>query len=114
MIFSFKNSHFIYFYLSKNSTGFAQDFISNVENQAEKSISNSNISSLAINFNKNYFSIYTPDCSINSISDEELTHMSLVLEENYDEINELSNKLCNWLEKLDEGVWDKKYQFYVE
>ena len=71
----------------------------------------------AVNFNKNYFTYYEPDCSINASNDDDLVEMSLGLDidDNNEDINEFNNKLVNWLEKLDEGVLTNgKFKFFPE
>ena len=81
---------------------------------AEVSFKKTNISPIGVNFNKNYFTYYEPDCSINSSNDQDLIEMSLGLDidDNNEDVNEFCNKLCNWLEKLDEGVLTNgKYKF---
>jgi hypothetical protein len=114
---SFKNSHFLYFRLFKSSNNFSNLFLDNLELKARKTFKNTNISVFAVNFNKNYFTYYEPDCSINASNDDDLVEMSLGLDidDNNEDINEFNNKLVNWLEKLDEGVLTNgKFKFFPE
>ncbi len=98
--------------MNKN-TDFASSFLNNIKKQTQKIIfSNSkNIFTLAINFNKNYFTLYEPECLINS-TDETDDLTAFGFDDDFEEnLLELNNKLHNWLEKLDEGVWNDKYKY---